>query len=207
MGKKLERVDEYIAKAAPFAQPILTHIRELIHQACPDVEEAWKWSFPNFVYKGAVMCNIAGFKEHCSFGFWKASIMPDPDNILSTDNRAGMGHMGKLTSLSDLPSDEIMIKYIQEAMKLTDEGKKVAPRAKATEAQKKEMVIPDYLITELNKSPKAQEVFTAFSYSHKKEYVEWLEEAKTVATRNKRLTQAIEWISEGKSRNWKYANC
>ena len=207
MGKKLERVDEYIAKVAPFAQPILTHIRELIHLACPDVEEAWKWSFPNFVYKGAVMCNIAGFKEHCSFGFWKASIMPDPDNILSTDNRAGMGHMGKLTSLSDLPSDEIMIKYIQEAMKLTDEGKKVAPRAKATEAQKKEMVIPDYLIAELNKSPKAQEVFTAFSYSHKKEYVEWLEEAKTEATRNKRLAQAIEWISEGNGRNWKYANC
>lgn len=207
MGKKLERVDDYIANAAPFAQPILTHIRELIHLACPDVEEAWKWSFPNFVYKGAVMCNIAGFKEHCSFGFWKASIMPDPDNILSTDNRAGMGNLGKLTSLSDLPSDEIMIKYIQEAMKLTDEGKKVVPRAKATEAQKKEMVIPDYLITELNKSPKAQEVFTAFSYSHKKEYVEWLEEAKTETTRNKRLAQAIEWISEGKSRNWKYANC
>ena len=207
MGKKLERVDEYIANAAPFAQPILTHIRELIHLACPDVEEAWKWSFPNFIYKGAVMCNIAGFKEHCSFGFWKASIMADPDNILSTDNRAGMGHMGKLTSLSDLPSDEIMIKYIQEAMKLTDEGKKVAPRAKATEAQKKEMVIPDYLIAELNKSPNAEEVFTAFSYSHKKEYVEWLEEAKTEATRNKRLAQAIEWISEGKGRNWKYANC
>jgi len=207
MGRHDARIDVYIDKAADFAKPILVHLRELVHAACPDVEEAWKWSFPVFMYKGAIMCNLAAFKQHCSFGFWKASIMPDPDNILSVSDREGMGHLGKITSLKDLPKDTVLKKYIKAAMKLNDEGVKLPPRPKPTEKEKKELQVPDYFTKELKKNKAAGELFNAFSYSHKKEYIEWFEEAKTDATRAKRVAQALEWIVEGKSRNWKYMNC
>src|SRR5882757_4621825 len=102
------RIDAYIDKAADFAKPILNHIREVVHAACPDVEETWKWSFPVFMYQGAILCNMAGFKNHCAFGFWKASIMPDPDNILSVVDKKAMGHLDKITSIKDLPKDSIL---------------------------------------------------------------------------------------------------
>ena len=206
MSKYDPRVDAYIAKAADFAQPILTHVRELVHTACPDVEETWKWSFPCFMYNGGMLCNLAAFKAHCSFGFWKASIMADPDNIFVNNGKEGMGHIGKITTLKDLPKDAILKKYIKAAAKLNDEGIKVA-RPKPTEKEKKELVTPAYFTTALNKNKKAKEVFNAFSYSHRKEYIQWMEEAKTDATRDKRVAQAIEWIQDGKDRNWKYKNC
>jgi len=201
------RVDAYIDKAADFAKPVLTHIRELVHTACPGVEEDWKWSFPVFMYKGAIMCNLAAFKEHCSFGFWKASLMADTDNILETKDRDGMGHLGKIRTLKDLPKDAVLKKYIKAAMKLNEEGVKLPPRAKVTEKDKNELKTPDYFMKELKKNKKAEKVFGEFSYSNKKEYIMWFEEAKTDATRDKRITQAIEWIAEGKGRNWKYMNC
>ena len=206
MSKYDPRVDAYIAKSADFAQPILEHLREVVHTACPDVEETWKWSFPCFMYNGAMMCNLAAFKAHCSFGFWKASIMADPDNIFTEPGKTGMGHLGKISSLKDIPKDAILKKYIKAAMKLNDEGAKVA-RPKPSEKDKKELVTPPYFTKELNKNKKAKQVFDAFSYSNKKEYIQWLEEAKTDATRDKRMAQAIEWIEEGKDRNWKYKNC
>ena len=201
------RVDAYIAKSADFAQPILTHLRKLIHAACPEVEETIKWSFPNFVYRGAVMCNMASFKEHCSFGFWRASLIEDTENILAVSDRISMGHLGKITGLRDLPKDTVLTKYIKAAMKLHDEGIKPPARAKASEKEKKELETPDYFMAELSKNPSAKQQFYAFSYSNRKEYIEWLTEAKTEATRNKRMATAIEWIAEGKSRNWKYQNC
>ena len=201
------RVDAYIEKSADFAKPILEHLRELIHTACPDVEEAWKWSFPCFIYHGAIMCNMAAFKEHASFGFWKASIMDDTDKILNVgEGKDGMGHLNKLYSLKDLPKDAVLKKYIKAAMKLNEAGVKIT-RPKPTEKDKKELKTPDYLTKELKKNKQAEKVFNDFSYSNKKEYIDWFEEAKTDATRDKRLAQAIEWIAEGKSRNWKYKNC
>ena len=201
------RVDAYLEKAADFAKPILEHLRALIHTTCPDVEETWKWSFPCFMYHGAMVCNMAAFKQHASFGFWKASIMDDPDKILNVgEGKDGMGHLNKLYTLKDLPKDTVLKKYIRAAMKLNEEGAKVV-RAKPTEKDKKELKTPDYFNKELNKNKQAEKVFKGFSYSNRKEYIEWFEEAKTDATRVKRIAQALEWIAEGKSRNWKYKNC
>jgi uncharacterized protein YdeI (YjbR/CyaY-like superfamily) len=195
-----KQVDTYIAKAQPFAQPILTHIRKLIQTACPDVEEKIKWGFPNFDYKG-VFCNMAGFKEHCSFGFWKGNLIKDTHNIFTKDQ--GAGNLGRITSLKDLPADKILLAYIKQAIELNDKGVKRLVKPKATTANK-ELAIPDFLTKALTKNKKAKEGFEAFNYSHKKEYVEWLNEAKSEETRDKRLETALEWIAEGKSRNWKY---
>jgi uncharacterized protein YdeI (YjbR/CyaY-like superfamily) len=195
------KVDAYIEKAQPFAQPILNHLRELIHEACPDVKEVIKWGFPNFDYNGEIMCNMAGFKAHATFGFWKASLMDDPDGILNVGERHSMGHFDKLTTLKDLPKDSVMKKYIKQAMKLTDEGVK---KPTAPKKEKEELVTPDYLTKALNKNKEAKAVFAKASYSFKKEYLDWITDAKTEATRDKRMEQAVEWISEGKGRNWKY---
>ena len=207
MGKKDPRIDAYIASSADFAKPILNHLRELVHTACPDVEETWKWSFPHFMYKGAVLCSMAAFKQHAVFGFWKASLLDNVDNVLTVTDRASMGHLGKLASVKDLPKDAILKKYLKAAMKLNDLGIKKAPVAKATEKQKQALETPDYFVKALKKNKAAERVFNEFSYSGKKEYIEWLEEAKTDATRDKRMEQAVEWIAEGKSRHWKYKNC
>jgi uncharacterized protein YdeI (YjbR/CyaY-like superfamily) len=167
------------------------------------VEEKIKWSFPHFDYKGEMMCSMAAFKHHAVFGFWKAVLMQDPVLIENAKSEVSMGHLGKLTSLKDLPPDKKIIAWIKEAMYLNDKGIKLI--AKPRSAAKKELTIPDYFIKALRKNKKALQVFEAFSYSHKKEYVEWITEAKTEETKNKRMASAIEMITEGKSRNWKYA--
>lgn len=202
MEKKDTRIDAYIAKSADFAQPILRHIRELVHQACPEVEEKMKWSFPHFDYKSGMMCSMAAFKQHCAFSFWKASIMKDPNNILEVGEREAMGHFGQIKSLSDLPSDKIMLSYMKEAMRLNDEGVKLPSKVKP--AEKKELIVPDYFMTALKKNKNALNTFEGFSYSNKRDYVQWVVEAKTEETRVNRLTTAIEWMAEGKIRNWKY---
>lgn len=200
MPKTDRRVDAYIAKSASFAQPILNHVRDLVHKAVPDVEETIKWGFPNFEHRG-VVCSMAAFKEHCAFGFWKASLMSDPAKILGERREKAMGHFGRITNLKDLPSDKVLIAYLKEAAQLNEDGVKAPPRKKAA---KKELSVPGYLTAALKKNKKALAAFEEFSPSHRREYVAWLEEAKTDETRTKRLTTAIEWIAKGKSRNWKY---
>lgn len=201
--KKEPRVDAYISKAQPFAQPVLKHLRELVHKTCPDVEEKIKWGFPHFDYKGGPMCHMASFKQHCAFGFWKAELMKGAEQLIdNAKSEVAMGHMGRITSLEDLPSDKKLTAYIKEAMRLNDAGIKV--QKKLVEGDKKELATPDYLSAALKKNKKAKETFDAFSYSNKKEYITWLEDAKTETTRTKRLADAVEWMSEGKSRNWKY---
>ena len=193
------RVDEYIANAAEFAQPILSHLREVIHAACPEVKETIKWSMPNFDYHG-IMCNMAAFKQHCAFGFWKAELLlADEDD----KGKEAMGQFGRITSVKDLPSKKVLTAYVKKAMKLNEAGVKVAK----PKAAPRELVVPDYFIAALEASPAAYEVFNNFSTSAKREYCEWLTEAKTEATRDKRMAQAVEWIAEGKKRNWKYENC
>lgn len=203
MGKKEKAIDAYIAKSADFAKPVMKHIRELVHKACPDVEEKMKWSFPHFDYKGEMMCSMAAFKQHMAFGFWKAALMKDPVLVANAKTEAAMGHLGRITSLKDLPSDKKMTAWIKEAMKLNDQGIKVS-KPKPSEKEKKELVIPDYFTKALGKNKKAKQVFDNFAYSHKKEYMQWITEAKTEETRNKRMATAMEWIAEGKGRNWKY---
>ena len=201
MAKKDPRVDAYIAKSAGFAKPILNHLRKLVHVGCPDVDETMKWSFPHFDYDG-MMCSMAAFKQHCTFGFWKASLMSDPKKILGRMGDTAMGHFGRITSLKDLPSDKILISYIKEAARLNRDGVKLPAKPRIKE--KKELNIPGEFMSALKKDKKAMSTFEAFSYSNKKDYVEWIAEAKSEETRTKRLKTAIAWMAEGKVRNWKY---
>jgi uncharacterized protein YdeI (YjbR/CyaY-like superfamily) len=201
MATKDKRIDNYIAKSAGFAKPILNHLRALVHKACPDAEETMKWSFPHFDYKGEMMCSMAAFKEHCAFSFWKASLMKDPKLLNNAKSETAMGHLGRITSLKDLPADKIMISYIKEAIKLNDDKVKIV---KAKPVEKAPLIIPEDINAALKKNKKAQTTFENFSYSNKKEYVQWITEAKSEDTRNKRLAQAVAWMAEGKIRNWKY---
>jgi uncharacterized protein YdeI (YjbR/CyaY-like superfamily) len=195
------RVDAYIAKSADFAQPILEHIRQLVHKAWPDVEETIKWGMPFFQHNGSPICNMAAFKQHCAFGFWNAPLLKDPEGILQIKDRNAMGHLDRLASKKDLPADKVLIAYIREAAELNEKGIK---RSKAPAAPKKELPMPEVLTAALKKNKKAQAAFEAFSPSHRREYIEWIAEAKTDATKEKRTVTAIEWLSEGKSRHWKY---
>lgn len=203
MAKKDVRIDAYINNAQPFARPILNHIRELVHKACPEVEETIKWGFPHFDYKGNMMCSMASFKQHCAFGFWKAALMKDAEKLVDTaKSEVAMGHMGRITSLKDLPTDKTIMAYVKEASKLNDENIKLP--SKTVSKEKKEITTPAYFLAALKKNKEAKKTFDAFNYSNKKEYIEWLEGAKTESTRTKRLADAIEWMAEGKIRNWKY---
>lgn len=201
MATKDKRIDAYITKSPVFAQSILNHLRELIHQACPEVEETIKWGMPHFDYHGAAMCHFAAFKQHCAFGFWKASIMSDPYNLFEKESKTAMGSLGQIKALADLPSKEILIKYIKEAARLNKEEVKL-PSKKASE--KKELIVPDYFFEAVGKNTDALRTFEGFSYSNKKEYVEWVTGAKTDETRQQRLATAVEWMAEGKVKNWKY---
>lgn len=196
MGAKDKRIDAYIAKSTDFAQPILRHLRRLVHTACPEIEETMKWSFPHFDYKG-MLCSMAAFKQHAVFGFWKEKI------LLGTNpgSKGAMGSFGRIASLADLPGDKILIGLIRKAAELNEAGITVA---RSKPAKKPPLKIPSYFMAALKKNNKAMKMFEEFTYSHRKEYVEWVTEAKTEETRNKRLATTIVWLAEGKSRNWKY---
>ena len=201
MGTKDKRVDTYIAKSAGFAQPILRELREIVHEGCPEIEETLKWRSPTFMYKG-ILCGMAAFKEHCAFGFWKGSLVVDGKN----NNVDAMGQFGRVTSMKDLPPRRALLAYVKRARQLNDEGVKVPWRSKPS-GEKKDLKVPGYFTTALKKNKKALANFAAFSYTKKKDYVEWLSEAKTDETRERRLQTSVEWIAEGKSRNWKYEKC
>ncbi len=193
MGQKDPRVDAYIAKAADFAKPILARLRDVIHTACPDVEETIKWSVPHFMYKGN-LCMMSAFKEHCRFGFWKESLVVGPGGV-----NGGMGR--KITSVEELPSDRELIAQIRKAAKLNEEGVKVT----RTVRPKAPLRAPADFMAAVKKNRKALAAYTAFSPSHKREYIEWITEAKGDDTRKRRVATAVGWMAEGKSRNWKYA--
>lgn len=198
MGERNPQVDAYIARAQPFAQPILEHLREVVHGACPEVVEEMKWSMPHFTYHG-MLAGMAAFKQHCSFGLWKARLVMDQDAV----SRDAMGHFGHIRSLEDLPSKRTLAGYITKAAKLNEAGVKVsrAPRAKSP----RPLEIPADLAAALRRNRKARDAFESFSPSHRREYIEWITEAKREATREKRLATTIEWLEEGKPRHWRYA--
>jgi len=195
MGTKDPRVDAYIESANPFARPILTKLRKWAHQYCPECEETMKWSSPHFSYKGKMYCGMSAFKEHCAFGFWHP-LMRRNDNSLE-----GMGSFGKIRSLNDLPKEGEFSRMARQAKKLTDEGVKAPPKPKKERAP---IVVPADLKAALAKNKKAKANYDEFTYSHKKEYVEWITEAKREETRAARVKQAVEWMAEGKNRHWKY---
>jgi uncharacterized protein YdeI (YjbR/CyaY-like superfamily) len=200
MSSSDPRIDTYINKAAPFAQPILRHIRRLVHKACPEVEETLKWGFPNFDYKG-VMISTAAFKAHCTLNIWKAQLIPGIAQVNEEDS--AMGQFGRITSISDLPDDETLLGFFREAKRLNDENIKVPQKPKNQNS--KELIVPECLIEALEENPLAAETWDKFSYSHRKEYVTWITEAKTEATKIKRLATTIEWLADGKTQMWKYS--
>lgn len=199
MGTRDPRVDAYIAKSADFAQPILEHVREVVHQACPDVVETMKWSMPAFEYQG-LLCTMASFKQHASFGFWKHALVVGED----LGEGKGMGSFGKLTTVKDLPNKRTLTSYVKRAMKLNAEGVKT-PREKNRTKPAGEMH-PDFAKA-LAKKKKAKAFFDGLAPGQQREYMNWITEAKRDATRETRIAQAVEWLGEGKKRHWKYENC
>jgi uncharacterized protein YdeI (YjbR/CyaY-like superfamily) len=194
------RVDTYIAKSAEFARPILNHLRKLVHKACPKANETVKWGMPFFEYNG-LLCNMASFKQHCAFGFWNASLLNDPKGVLQVKNRTSMGHLERITSLKDLPADSTIVALIKGAAALNEQGiKKPAPKR----APKPELPMPAALAAALKKNKIAKANFEKMPPSHRREYIEWIAEAKTESTRDKRIATTVEWVTEGKSRNWAY---
>lgn len=202
MAQFNSKVDEYIANSEAFAQPILEHWRQLVHDHCPEMVEAIKWSIPHFDYKGDFMCVMASYKSHCSFSFIKAELMSDPRLKESKNLKPIQRFLGKIKTLSDLPPDEEFIAFIKEAMDLNEKGIKVTPPVKSDAP--KVFELPDYFAEKLADNPKAKEVFDSKSDSFRKDYIIWITDAKTDATRQKRMDESLEWISEGKGRFWKY---
>lgn len=199
------RIDAYIERAAPFARPILVHVRALVRQACPGVEETIKWGMPTFMHAGGILCGMAAFKQHASFGFWKHAMVVGEGERADEKPRDGMGSYGKLTALDDLPTKKILLAHIRKAMKLNEDGVKVPAARKAAPRPAPET--PADLLAAFKQDKAAQATFDAFPPSCKREYIEWIVEAKREDTRAKRLAQAVEWLAEGKRRNWKYENC
>jgi uncharacterized protein YdeI (YjbR/CyaY-like superfamily) len=197
MGKKDARVNAYIARAQPFARPILKHLRAVVHQGCPDCEESIKWGMPHFAYKG-MFCGIAAFKQHAAFWLWKAKLIVDPKHSASSK---AMGNFGRITSLKELPPKATLVGYVKRARALKDAGvKPVRP----PRTPRKPLSVPADLKAALAKNVKARATFAAFAPSHRREYIEWITGAKAQETRLRRLTTAIALMAEGKSQNWKY---
>jgi uncharacterized protein YdeI (YjbR/CyaY-like superfamily) len=196
MAARDPRIDAYIGKSADFARPILTHIRDVVHAACPDVQETMKWSFPHFDYKG-MMCSMAAFKGHCALNFWKAEL------VVTKAVAGGMGQFGRITSVRDLPSKRVLTGYVKKAMELNDAGVKPTRLVKRR-AAKSGAPVPDDLAAALKKDKKARTTFEGFAPSHRREYIEWITGAKRAETRAKRVATAVAWMAEGKRHNWKY---
>ena len=198
------RVDAYIAAAAPFARPMLQHLRALVHATAPEVEETLKWSFPHFLIGGRILCSMAAFKAHCAFGFWHQEM----EAILKADGIAsegGMGSLGKIASPDDLPADRTLRRYLKAALELSNSD--VPARPKAARGSRPEAQVPTDLASALKGNSKAAATFAKFSPSHRREYIEWITEAKRPETRARRLATTLEWLAEGKARNWKHEGC
>jgi uncharacterized protein YdeI (YjbR/CyaY-like superfamily) len=203
MSHRDERVDAYIAKAAPFARPILEHVRAVVHEGCPGVEETLKWGMPSFTHGGGILCGMAAFKAHASFGFWKHALV-----VGEGSEQAGMGSFGKLASVRDLPPRRQLVAYVRKAAALNAQGAgaasaRKAPARKAAAPKPAPVPTPEFAAA-LRRDKAASAAFEAFSPGRQREYVEWIAEAKREDTRDRRIAQAVEWLAEGKQRNWKY---
>jgi uncharacterized protein YdeI (YjbR/CyaY-like superfamily) len=204
MSHRDPRVDAYIAKAAPFARPILEHARAVVHEACPGVEETIKWGMPTFMSGGGILCGMAAFKAHASFGFWKHALVVGEAAKGEGVERVGMGSFGRLETVRDLPPKKQLVAYVKKAAALNAQGAKATAPARKAAAPKPAPVPTPEFAAALRGNKAAAATFKAFPPSHQREYVEWIAEAKREDTRDRRITQAVEWLAEGKQRNWKY---
>jgi uncharacterized protein YdeI (YjbR/CyaY-like superfamily) len=192
------RIDAYIAKAQPFARPILEHVRERVHAVAPNAEETLKWSAPSFTVDGKILLIMAAFKAHAVLNFWRGQELRG-----HAANDDAMGQFGKLASIADLPADDELNRLIREAADLASS----APRPKAKHAPKPAPEMHPAFASALAAAPQAKATLDGFSPSARRDYVEWIAEAKQDATRDKRIATAIEWLSEGKKRHWRYESC
>jgi len=195
MPNRDPRVDAYIAKAQPFAKPILTRVRNAMHAGCPDVTETLKWSVPAFEYKG-MLGGMAAFKAHCMFGFWKAPLMKS-----LSGRKDRIGRYSRVASIDAMPDADTLVAMVKEAAALNDAGVTVKRTRKAAKPAPKP---PSYMLAAIRKNKKALAAYEAFSPSHKREYIEWITTAKSAETRARRLEAAVRWMAGGKKRNWKY---
>jgi uncharacterized protein YdeI (YjbR/CyaY-like superfamily) len=206
MSRNLDpRIDAYIADAAPFARPILKHLRALVHRGCPDATETIKWNMPHFEHAGKILCGMAAFKAHCTFHFWHQGM----EKIVAGSGTAGedaMGNFGRITRLDDLPDADTLLRFIRQAAELNESGAPGRPRP-AANGKARELTVPKDLASALKKNKAAEKAFADFSPSHRKEYITWIAGAKREETRQKRLATTLEWLAEGKPRHWKYLDC
>lgn len=198
MGRRDRRVDAYIAEAAPFARPILRRLRKIVHAGCPEAAETIKWNFPHFEHHG-MLCGMAAFNQHCAFGFWKAELIFDGDEAA---RRNAMGQFGRIASVSDLPNERTLIRYVRKAAELNERGVKKLGRSFGE--KRPPLRVPADLAVALKKNARARAAFEKFSPTNRRDYIEWITEAKRAATRAQRLKTAIGWMAQGKPRNWKY---
>ena len=194
-----ERIDSYIAKAQPFARPILEHVRSRVHAAAPEAEETTKWSAPAFTIDGKILLIMAAFKAHAAINFWRGQELRGDQA-----NADGMGQFGKLMSLADLPGEAELDRLIREAATLAKAAP--APRQVKHAPKPAAEIHPDFAAA-LKASSQAQATLDGFPPSARREYLDWVAEAKQDATRAKRIADAVQWLSEGKRRHWKYENC
>ena len=194
MPTRDSRVDAYIKNAQPFARPILEHLRKIVHAGCPDCKETIKWRMPFFEHDGPI-CFMSAFKQHAAFGFWRGKL------IFGKETEGAMGHFGRLMSISDLPNESKLIAHVRKAAKLNERGIK---RSRRRGGVNRQLAVPPDLKSAMAKNAKARKTFEDFSYSHKKEYVEWITGAKRDETRKKRLKTTIQWLAQGKPQNWCY---
>ena len=197
-----QRIDSYIGKAAPFAQPILAHLRKLVHAGCPEATESIKWGHASFGYRGRILAFMAAFKGHVALGFWHKEMK----KVVAGNGRqveGARGVLGRITCLGDLPADRIVVSFVRTAVKLHDAGGAIRPKPRPKPALR----TPGDLAAGLKVDPKAAATWEKFSPSHRREYIEWVTEAKRVETRAKRLATTLAWLSAGKARNWQYAKC
>ena len=197
------RIDNYIARAAPFAQPILSHLRSLVHAAVPGLDETMKWGVPHFLYKGKNIAGMAAFKAHAAF-----TIHGEAAANAERERQAGMGHFGKIAALADLPGDNLLKSRLQAAVERIDKhGTALAKKPAVKRTPKPELPVPPEFAAALAAAPAAKATLDAFAPSHRREYLAWISEAKRPETRDKRIAEALEWLAEGKKRNWKYEGC
>jgi uncharacterized protein YdeI (YjbR/CyaY-like superfamily) len=201
MATRDPRIDAYIEKSADFARPILEHLRATVHAACPDVEETLKWGSPHFMYRNRLLCGMAAFKQHVAFRFWLGTLVASTGK----DDEA-TGRFGCITRIADLPSKKTLANLIRKAMALSEAGI-ISPRRAGASKPRPPADVPADLAAALVKNRNARATFEAFSNTNRREYIEWITEAKRETTRAQRLAQTIEWLAEGKPRNWKYMNC
>jgi len=200
------KVDAYVQKAKPFAQPILTHIRNVVHTACPGIQETVKWSRPFFEYKGVILCNMSAFNQHCAFGFWGQEIRAVLRKAGAVKDGA-MGSLGRITSVDTLPSEKQLLAWVRQAAEFVDSGQYTSPiaaRNKVVKAPKPALKTPPDFNAALRKSKKASAAYENFSPGCRREYIEWIVSAKRPETRAERIATAVSWIADGKQRNWKY---